>query len=573
MTQWIALKFNLLATSLFMTIVLALAFVGGQAMPLRQGLAPTVVGRGWLRDTCLGLLAVAVFVLPVPAYWLSAHTHPNAIAGLLPWADGLVYFYCADEIVTGTPIEVICRMRPFYSGFFATIFEISGRDLQLALLIQAAVIGGGAYLLLREVGRQLSAAAQLAVFSALFLFAAEFCDALVLTENAGLLLGTIGIAILWRDAGTITPRAFFVAMFFLAVGQNARGGAFLILPTLLAWAYFIKERPVPERRSLAGAGALGIAAGFLTTFALIWIYGGTGDTFQSNFSYILYGLTKGGATSYQIHIDHPEFFADVPEELELTRRIYGAAFANVIAEPHLLLFGYAKGLVQYFGHLFNFVRFMPLRAVFIVLWVAGLAAAWRDRRAARAAMLLWIAVGVFLSSPALTFNGGNRLYAVTFPADAILAGLGIAALEGLIARRWPQGSSDVGVALTPSRALPIAGLFAIVAAFAAPLAARFGEASAPVKSAACPPEQESVIVHAGRETPILSLVREGNERIYPLAVSAEDFARRFDRWTFDPESLRQAPGTSFVWGFRMPVWRCPSVERVLPDNGTLRPAD
>ncbi|HLF59409.1 MAG TPA: hypothetical protein VI732_07240 [Alphaproteobacteria bacterium] len=550
MIDWIALKFNLILTALVMAAALYLAFRRS-----RPALDPQSPGRaahhGPLRDLGLGLLTIAAFVLPVPAYWLSAHTHPNAIAGLLPWNDAMGYFTCSNQILTGVPIDIGCRMRPLYSGLLAGIFEISGRDLQIALLVQAAVVGAGAYLLLRETARQLDAAATLAVFAALFLFAGEFCAALTLTENAGLLLGVLTIAILWRSAPAVPDGTFFLAMFLFAVGQNARAGAFLVFPALLAWAYFNVGRPRRERVRLVAAGIAGIAVGFGATFALTWIYGGAGDTLHSNFSYILYGISVGGKSWIQVRTDHPEIFAAGGGELELSRRIYAAAFANIMSAPHLFLWGYFKGIIHYLSHLFVFVRFIPLRVVFIALWALGLAAAWRRRADPRLTMLLWIAAGVFFSAPVLTFNGGYRIYAVTFPAEAIVVGLGVAAIAVLIARRKLESAARLGPGLAPSRSLAVIALATVVAAFIAPVAWRFIGPSAPLEASTCPDGQEAVIVRPGRETPVLPVVEEDAERIYPLQVSADDFAHRIGRWTFDPDALRQPPGTVFVWGFPM----------------------
>ena len=245
-------------------------------------------------------------------------------------------------------------------------------------------------------------------------------------------------------------------------------------------------------------------------------------------------------------------------ELELTNRIYRAAFDNIQSQPHLFAWGYLKGFIHYLGKMFNFVRFIPLRAVFIALWMLGLAVAWRRRRDQRLSLLLWVALSVFLSSPFLTFNGGYRVYAVTFPAEAILAGLGMAALQALIARRGLESAARLGPAFAPSHALIGVALAVVLISFIPPSVARFMTPAPALAVSACPQGEEAIVVRPGYETPVLTVVEEGAELIYPLQVSAEDFARRIDRWTFDPDALRKPPGTAFIWGFPLDAehkWR------------------
>ncbi|MEK9832989.1 MAG: hypothetical protein VW453_10385, partial [Rhodospirillaceae bacterium] len=76
-------------------------------------------------------------VLPLFGYWFAARTHPNAIAGVLPWSDAAGYYGCALSVLDGEGLHAFCQRRPAYSLYLAGLMRVAGGELQLALLLQA----------------------------------------------------------------------------------------------------------------------------------------------------------------------------------------------------------------------------------------------------------------------------------------------------------------------------------------------------------------------------------------------------------------------------------------------------
>lgn len=588
MLGWIAARADLIAATLLMAGALtyvmrqqltgAMARKGGGAANQARPPGSSVVGAP---EAAAFVIVVAAFIVPVFAYWYSGRSHPNALAGLLPWSDAHLYFVCATQVLTSAPLQDMCEMRPFYSAMLSVNLWIGRGDLQSTLIIQAATLGAASFFLLRETGRHLSTAANIAVFAALFLFASRFCAAITLTENAGFLLGTLAMAILWRGAGGISASTFFFAMLFSTIAQTARAGAFFVLPALLAWSLIHPEEGKRRRIVMATAGTLAIIAGFALNWVLTKELSGTSKATLSNFSYILYGLSAGGKRWLQIMTDHPEIFEAGVGELEVRQMIYRAAFDNIVNQPHLFVKGYLLGIAHYFYDLFRFVEFLPLRLLFVALWLLGLAVAVVRRKDPRFSMLLWMALGVLVSGPFLTFNGGNRLYAVTFPMDAILVGIGFAGLSWFVPHlrdRTPQERPSPWCTMPASRAVMMFGIIVTVIGLAGPRMVQAVVASSPVSAPACEGGLETVVVRPGRESPYVTLVEPGDESIFPLRVRTADFAGRMDQWVHLAEELGRLPaGTTLVWGYRLrpehygrPILLRWHGNRPIPDGALVR---
>ncbi|MEK9970345.1 MAG: hypothetical protein VW600_14490, partial [Ferrovibrio sp.] len=258
----------------------------------------------------IGAFAGFFFVL---AYWATGMTHPNAIAGLIPWNDAGAYMACARELLAGAPLPQDCSMRPYYVAEFATFLAASGGHVQVALLLQSALLAGASGWFANRVARHGGVAAGLAVFAVLQVFIMQFALP-VLTENAGLLLGMLAIAILFTRSASIAPPVFMIAMAILALALNARAGAMLVLPGLLAWSAALSDGDLRQRmvRSLYGVG--GIVLALVYNFGFSHVFGGTVEQTHSNFAYTFYALSAGKSTYLQVYFDHPEINALSPVE-------------------------------------------------------------------------------------------------------------------------------------------------------------------------------------------------------------------------------------------------------------------
>ncbi|MFQ5625630.1 MAG: hypothetical protein ACE5FM_03135 [Methyloligellaceae bacterium] len=486
--------------------------------------------------------------MPVFAYWLAARSHPNAIAGLMPWNDANLYFSCGQQILLDAELSLGCGMRPYYTSFIASLLWLAGNDLQIALVLQAIVIGAAVCLFVRQAARHLDGPATLAVYAVLFLFAGLLCSNLTMTENAGLVLGAMALAILWGNAGSMTFTMFTTGMFIMGVAQSARAGALLILPALLAWVLMNAAGPAKQRIVMAAGGGVAAVAGFAAGHFPTLLWDGEFGTSQSNLAYLVYAIAAGGKSYLQASVDYPDLFRQGYDQVELTQRIYRLAFDSIAERPLLFLWGCLRAFIHHFYDQFRLLsEFFALRIFLILLWVIGLLTAVIRRQCPHQSMLLWLFVGILLSAPILTFNGGNRLYAATYPVDALFVGYGLMWVSRRLAipenggnkTGWRPGSAAV---LLTAALLPLA-IAAIIQKTASPRA---------YVAPRCPEGQTGIVVQSGRSTIALAITGPGAQSVYPLRVRQDYFGNHMHHDVYGTEELRSyAAGTVLLRGIRL----------------------
>ena len=547
-------KSGLIIPTCLILYAIAWAFADSQKVSTLFGRvirsAPILPQSAWV------LLGITAFTFPVLEYWITAQSHGNALAGYIPWADATEYFHCAETHLLGTQSPPHCGKRPFYIAFLTGLLWLTGNSLQLALLLQSAILGGATVVLAREVFRTLNAPAALSAYAVIFVFAAALCSGLAMTENIGLVLGTLALALLWRYAHDGPPPLLFVGVCVLAAALSARPGALFVLPALLLWIVLYGKGSLLNRFALAAAAGLIAASAMALMASPILIAGGTLGSTHSNFSYSVYGLVVGGKGWLQVAIDHPEIFEqDSPKGL--TDKVYQLALESFREKPHLFVLGYIKGVAKYFDALFRYATdFKPLRlALLLVPWALGVwASLWRWREPP-CALLLMVQAGIILSSPFLIYDAHSRAFASTVAVDALFVALGMVWIGDRLAPRnssrtqVPAEGSGLGFAV-------YAGLAALLVPLALFAIARPVQAPEGFTPPACGPGEEAVVIVPGSATLVLPLVAQGESSLFPLSVRADHFSSRLHRWVHAKDELRLPAGSNLVYGARL-------------DNGSL----
>jgi hypothetical protein len=499
------------------------------------------------------LLGVAAFTIPLLEYWMSAFSHPNGLAGYLPWADAHEYINCSESFLLGSQSADNCGKRSFYFSFFADLLWLTGNRLQFALVLQTLIVGTVTVVFTRELARSLNGPAQLAAYAVLYVFAAAFCTGLVMTENVGLLLGTIGIAVIWRSANAPRISVFLFGIVLISAGVSARPGPMFVLPALIGWYVFYAEGPLRKRLVLAALAiaVAAIAIGYIATPILV--AGGTLGSTHSNFSYSLYGLVSGGKGWTQITIDHPEIFNQGDDGGAVTRRIYAVAIESILSKPHLFLLGYVKGVVHYVDDLFRYATdFKPLRLVgFLVPWVLGVWFTIKRWREPRYAFLLALQAGIIVSSPFIAIDGQNRVFASTVALDALFVAIGVMWISNRLASKKnvaPDRVPETDYRIGMLAGIGLAVLFIPPAMLAA---VRPNVEPSGYQPPHCEPGLKAVVVHPGRSTLVLPLVKAGEETLFPLRVRGDHFRERFHKSVQRQPELSFPTGTSVVLGYRL----------------------
>ncbi|HCP00627.1 MAG TPA: hypothetical protein DIT35_03960, partial [Rhodospirillaceae bacterium] len=389
----------------------------------------------------LASVALAGALVPIFGYWFAGRTHPNAIAGILPWNDAAAYYGCALSVLDGEGLSPHCQRRPAYSFYLAGLLRVAGAELQLALVLQGIMNGAAILIVAYAAMRRWGTAAALVTIAVLAPFAA-LTSVTTLTENLGFVLGAAGFLLTLSGAERRSVRMLTVGVFILSVALNARAGAFLVLPLIVIWPFLIADMSRCRRWRLFGMLVIMVAAGFGLGSLLIVQAGGSLSEYNSNFGPILYGLAVGGE---RWTIAHSRFPGATSGE------IYEAAFDLIRTQPHLLLLGLLQGLLEYLQRLLTYIPWTPVRVVLGALWLCGIAALLRPCGRDGGRMLGLIVLGIFLSSPIISIVGDTRVWASTVAVDGFLAALGFAVLVAGItssARRVYTALWGTGVLLT-----------------------------------------------------------------------------------------------------------------------------
>ena len=158
-----------------------------------------LAGRSsWLGTIASLTLILGMFALPLLALWDHVGFHGNAVGGLLPRSDAHGFYQDALRLLDGHPIGWSAR-RPLFVGLLATLLALTGQNLQAVLAILVALSGIACALLAREIRQSNGATATVIVVVLLFLFyRRDGAAGALLTENLGLPLGVVSLALLWR---------------------------------------------------------------------------------------------------------------------------------------------------------------------------------------------------------------------------------------------------------------------------------------------------------------------------------------------------------------------------------------
>ena len=264
--------------------VAAIVLLATRARP-RSGLAG---------DMALLSLSLLIFGIPLVGMWHGGPAGPNVALGLLPLFDAISYETGGLLLAETGKLDLSNGTRPMTAAALSVLFTANGGNLQwtqaLLVLINAAAVFAAA----RVVWRSHGLVAGLLVLITLYLFFSEHLGSL-LSENLGLALGAAAFALLWEGIRAERRWLLALGLFALALGLNARAGAFLVLPALVIWLAW-RERsrgwqPCAWTFSwTVGAGLLGFVPATLLGAA----YAPTGGIAFGNFAPSFYGLVAGG---------------------------------------------------------------------------------------------------------------------------------------------------------------------------------------------------------------------------------------------------------------------------------------
>jgi len=368
---------------------------------------------------CFGLIMM-LFALTLSFKWTSGYSDNKVIGGFLPYKDGGGYYFGANLILKGLPVEntVQSGWRPLFPGFLSSTLFFLGGNLKWALAVLVLLAGIGSYISSHQILRRLGPLSASLYITFLY-FYIQTLIGLTMTELLGFTLGCFAFLLLWRTYDSLKLLDLLLGLAVLVLALSVRAGTFLMLPFLALWAGRIFRGKKSFSFSVFAIAIIVILASyFLVNSIYSKLVGIPDGTVFGNFAYSIYGQVHGGAGWHS-----------AIEELG-TRKpsaIYPVAFQYFLKHPFSLLIGFAKAYRDFFlpgdysmfvfnvnGHL-SWANYAAWGIV-IVLFVLGIIRLIREITLSLNLLFLAGFLGFFLSIPFLPpIDGGARFYASTVP--------------------------------------------------------------------------------------------------------------------------------------------------------------
>lgn len=458
---------------------------------------------------------IGLFFLPLTWLWRGLEFDDNVLMGIFPFNDGMFYLMDAYRLLMGLERMISPNVRPIYSGVLSFLMWLFDGNLQIALAMFVLAISISIFFLALEIREFAGPITTGLATSMLFYFMLPFLGR-VHTENLGIALGSLGLALLLRSARKGSLPALLAGAFSLSLALNTRAGAFTVLPALLLWTWI--NRKVYGWKSLVLL--LGsISLGFLINAYIIKTFGAKGQVAFSNYGMSLYGLAAGYKGYGYILTVHPE--------VTYQTNAFPYAFNLILKNPFMLLYGMLLSLKDYFSPniMFYLIRFHGQQNMMSwVLYLLTLAGGYRlikeRRNTIQGSLILFLLAGVLLSVAVIPTNdGGARALMSTNPINALVAGLAFSSSMTREKRKY----FNITLPL-PEIYTAFLGLICALGPF---IVFKYPPKIPPIPVLSCPDgtEQISVFVNSGS---YINIVRDGPIYGFLPEVRKDDIKRRLD---------------------------------------------
>jgi hypothetical protein len=385
-----------------------------------------------------------IFILPLSGLWTSGYMESYIIRGILPWSDADGYYTDARYLLNGGLFDNY-QGRPLFPGMLSALLGITGRNLQITLVIIVMITAIACYLATREVQRTHGTLAGAVVIVILFFFYRRFIGT-TMTENLGLALGAIGFALIWRGISKNNQLNVFAGIFFTALAMNARPAALLVVPALVIWGSFAFRGQKRFSLPFFGVSVLVVVIVFLINLGVVKALSQPRREAFSNYTNIFFQMVTTGENSDYINQRYSEIKA-LPES-ERPAQMYKLAIDIIRQNPrnfidktlqaykdffsiHSGIFGFMHGeneTANSFVHVFLYL-FCILAIIISGIYIFE----------SSHSLIIAVLIGTLLSMPFAppVYADLMRIYAATSPYFGLLPALGISFLASKIKMAKP----------------------------------------------------------------------------------------------------------------------------------------
>lgn len=483
----------------------------------------------------LMILAVIVGAAAVIYGWYFGGTSTSglAVARYFPISDAMGYHSCATSIAAAGKfdegyLKVWCSRRALYPAMLASLFSVTAWSSQAALILQGALVGLAISSFCLVVRTTTGLVGALLAAALLSVYAWEFVLGLFMTEVLGFALGLCGLAMLLAFCRTRHLSHLLIGIALVSVGLTARAGALFALPALILWAPLaFSDSDWRRRFQLLLVAILGVTAGPLLQYLVVFLLGADPGNTGGNFSTSLYGLSTGSRDWSEAYRDFGALFRT--GESEAFREIFASAWENIKGKPSVFIGALVEAGRDYLLTLFAFGAINGINAKLTGLAALGLARCLFELRLPSSRLLIALSIAEIVAAPLIIDSGGTRVFAVTAPIRIFLCVHGVQwILQGILKLMGHPTEQPV----TPRMLLGAPATFAayigtlmvlLIIAPVTPLAAT--SRLKPVVGRGCPTGLTEIVTRTGRESQSLAIVNADAavESVDPFRISPKRF--------------------------------------------------
>jgi hypothetical protein len=295
-------------------------------------------------------IAACAFIFCVSAMWAGivrpGDWHYANLGGLIPFSDAGHYLAAAFDQVRDGVWNAVALRRPLAAGFRSVLLIFGNFSLPSMLILQACLVAGATCFATWAIVRWRGVWAGIVFFALTYIYARTFVPT-TLTEPLGLFWALLSIPFFIQAFRDRSASAALLAFAMTAAALMTRMGSMFTIPALLVWLVWQFANGIAARLRIALA-AIAILLGVLGLNALLLkSYGTSQSSANSNFSYVLCGLTVG--TGWQgcpakLAAERKALPAD---EAAVTDQLYSMAWTNFSAKPELFFRRLADNLEQF----------------------------------------------------------------------------------------------------------------------------------------------------------------------------------------------------------------------------------
>lgn len=384
---------------------------------------------GWLGSISTLFLTLVMFGLAMVSRWSVGVTTPDVLAGILPWQEAGHFYIGAQTLLDGgmlggmgggtaggTAGEIALRY-PLSTGFLATLLQVTGGNLRWMLALVVLITALASLFLCREIRRSHGPGAATLVWFIIFLWYRYYAGTTA-AVNLALTLGAVGMAVIWRGAAREHFKTMFLGILLLTMALHAQYGAFLLLPTLLAWgAWAFRGEKRVSWRFLRG-GVLAIAGGIAIHIGVMVAIGNLSQT-------------------------EPFFSSPYLSQLLFQHETLSHLAQDILISLHTYIHP-TGGVFLFVGESAWQLVDILLRAALTIALIWGFLRCYCYRKDLQNTLMFAATAGMFLSIPFLQPDPYSRNEAATIPIVATLTMLGATQALSLFTgkAKWQQPATE-----------------------------------------------------------------------------------------------------------------------------------